>query len=47
MSSSLEDRIRLLIGPSPRGLLSELETILAELKAAVRDHIRFLRAHRS
>jgi hypothetical protein len=43
--SSLEERIRLL---TERAIAAktetELNTILAELKAAIRDHIRYLRA---
>jgi hypothetical protein len=45
MSSSLEDRVRLL---TDRVLAaktqSEVDAILPELKAAIRDHIRYLRA---
>ena len=45
MSSSLEDRIRLL---TDRAIAAksqeELAAILPELKAAIRDHIRYLRA---
>jgi hypothetical protein len=45
MSSSLEDRIRLL---TDRAIAAknqtELDAILPELKAAIRDHIRYLRA---
>ncbi len=45
ISSSLEDRIRLL---TDRAIAaknqSELDVILPELKAAIRDHIRYVRA---
>jgi len=45
MSSSLEDHIRLL---TDRAIAAksqnELEAILPELKAASRDHIRYVRA---
>jgi hypothetical protein len=45
MSSSLEDQIRLL---TDRAIAAksqnELEAILPELKAAIRDHIRYVRA---
>jgi hypothetical protein len=45
MSSSLEDHIRLL---TDRAIAAksqnELEAILPELKAAIRDHIRYVRA---
>ena len=45
ISSSLEDRIRLL---TDRAIAaknqSELDAILPELKAAIRDHIRYVRA---
>jgi hypothetical protein len=45
MSSSLEDHIRLL---TDRAIVAksqnELEAILPELKAAIRDHIRYVRA---
>jgi hypothetical protein len=45
MSSSLEDHIRLL---TDRAITAksqnELEAILPELKAAIRDHIRYVRA---
>jgi len=41
MSSSLEDRIRLL---TDRAIAGELDAFLPELKAAIRDHIRYVRA---
>ena len=45
MSSSLEDHIRLL---TDRAIAAksqnEMEAILPELKAAIRDHIRYVRA---
>ena len=45
MSSSLEDRIRLLTDRAIAAKTqSELNTILPELKAAIRDHIRYVRA---
>ena len=45
MSSSLEDRIRLLTDQAIAAKTqSELDAILPELKAAIRDHIRYLRA---
>jgi hypothetical protein len=45
MSSSLEDRIRLLTAQAIAAKTeSELDAILPELKAAIRDHIRYLRA---
>jgi hypothetical protein len=45
MSSSLEDRIRLLTDRAIAARTeTELDTILPELKAAIRDHIRYLRA---
>jgi hypothetical protein len=43
--SSLEDRIRLLTDRAIAAKTqSELDAILPELKAAIRDHIRYLRA---
>ena len=45
MSSSLEDRIRLLTDQAIAAKTQdELDSILPELKAAIRDHIRYLRA---
>ena len=45
MSSSLEDRIRLLTDQVIAAKTQdELDSILPELKAAVRDHVRYLRA---
>ena len=45
MSSSLEDRIRLLTDRAIAAKTqSELDAILPELKAAIRDHIRYVRA---
>jgi hypothetical protein len=45
MSSSLEDRIRLLTDRAIAAKTqSELDAILPELKAAIRDYIRYLRA---
>jgi hypothetical protein len=45
MSSSLEDRIRLLTDRAITAKTqNELDAILPELKAAIRDHIRYLRA---
>ena len=45
MSSSLEDRIRLLTDRAIAAKTqNELDAILPELKAAIRDHIRYLRA---
>jgi hypothetical protein len=45
MSSSLEDRIRLLTDRAIAAKTqSELNAILPELNAAIRDHIRYLRA---
>jgi hypothetical protein len=45
MSSSLEYRIRLLTDQAIAAKTqSELDAILPELKAAIRDHIRYLRA---
>jgi hypothetical protein len=45
MSSSLEDRIRLLTDRAIAAKTeAELDTILPELKAAIRDHIRYVRA---
>jgi hypothetical protein len=45
MSSSLEDRIRLLTDRAIAAKTqSELDAVLPELKAAIRDHIRYLRA---
>jgi hypothetical protein len=45
MSSSLEERIHLLTdGAIAAKTQSELDAILPELKAAIRDHIRYLRA---
>ena len=44
MSSSLEYRIRLLTDQAIAAKTqSELDAILPELKAAIRDHIRYLR----
>jgi hypothetical protein len=45
MPSSLEDRIRLLTDRAIAAKTqSELDAILPELKAAIRDHIRYVRA---
>jgi hypothetical protein len=45
MSSSLEDRIRLLTDRAIAAKTeTELDAILPELKAAIRDHIRYVRA---
>jgi hypothetical protein len=45
MSSSLEDRIGLLTDRAIAAKTQrELDAILPELKAAIRDHIRYLRA---
>jgi hypothetical protein len=45
MSSSLEDRIRLLTDRAIAAKTQcELDAILPELKAAITDHIRYLRA---
>jgi len=45
MLSSLEDRIHLLTDQAIAAKTeSELDAILPELKAAIRDHIRYLRA---
>ena len=45
MSSSLEDHIRLLTDRAVAAKSqNELEAILPELKAAIRDHIRYVRA---
>jgi len=45
MSSSLEDRIRLLTDRAiTANTETELETILPELKTAIGDHIRYVRA---
>jgi len=45
MSSSLEDRIRLLTDRAFAAKnQSELDAILPELKAAIRDHIHYVRA---
>ena len=45
MSSSLEDRIRLLTDRAiAANTETELETILPELKTAIADHIRYVRA---
>ena len=45
MSSSLEDRVRLLTDRAIAAKTqSELDAILPELKAAIRDYIRYLRA---
>jgi hypothetical protein len=45
MSSSLEDRIRLLTDRAiAANTETELETILPELKTAIGDHIRYVRA---
>ena len=45
MSSSLEDRIRLLTDRAIAAKTqSELDAILPELKAAITDHIRYVRA---
>ena len=45
MSSSLENRIRLLTDRAIAAKTqSELDAILPELKASIRDHIRYLRA---
>jgi hypothetical protein len=44
MSSSLEERIRLLTDRVVTAKTqSELDAILPELKAAIRDHIRYVR----
>jgi hypothetical protein len=44
MSSSLEDRIRLLTDRAIAAKTqSQLDAILPELKAAIRDHVRYLR----
>jgi hypothetical protein len=45
MSSSSEDRIRLLTDRAIAAKSqSDLDAIVPELKAAIRDHIRYLRA---
>ncbi len=45
MSPNLEDRIRLLIDQAMAAETNgELDAILAELKTAVREHIRYVRA---
>ena len=45
MPSSLEDRIRLLTDEAIAAKTeTELDTIFRELKAAIKDHIRYLRA---
>lgn len=45
MSSALEDRIRLLTDRAIAAKTqSELDAILPELKAAITDHIRYVRA---
>ena len=45
MPSSLEDRIRLLTDRAiAANTQSELDATLPELKAAIRDHIRYVRA---
>jgi len=45
MSSSLENRIRLLTDRAIAAKTqSELDAILPELKASIRDHIHYLRA---
>ena len=45
MSSSLEDRIRLLTDQAIAARTQrEVDAILPELNAALRDHIRYLRA---
>jgi hypothetical protein len=45
MSSSSEDRIRLLTDRAIAAKSqSELDAIVPELKAAIRDHIRYVRA---
>jgi hypothetical protein len=45
MSSSLEDRIRLLTDQAIAAKTQrEVDAILPELNAAIRDHIRYLRA---
>jgi hypothetical protein len=45
MSSSLEDRIRLLTDQAVAAKShDELDTILPDLRAAIRDHIRYIRA---
>jgi hypothetical protein len=45
VSSSLEDRIRLLTDRAIAAKTQEeLDAILPELKAAIRDHVRYLRA---
>jgi len=45
MSSSLEDRIYLLTDQAIAAKTeSELDAIVPELKAAIRNHIRYLRA---
>jgi hypothetical protein len=41
--STLEDRIRLLCGRAVLAKEPELETILAELRFALREHIQFVR----
>jgi hypothetical protein len=43
--SSLEDRVRMLCEQAVSAKTqAELDTILPELKAAIRDHIRYVRA---
>jgi hypothetical protein len=43
--SSLEDRVRLLCEQAIAAKTqAELDTILPQLKAAIRDHIRYVRA---
>ena len=45
MSSSLEDRVRVLTDQAIAAKTqSELDAILPELKTAIRDHVRYLRA---
>ncbi len=45
MSSSLEDRVRVLTDQAITAKTqSELDAILPELKTAIRDHVRYLRA---
>jgi hypothetical protein len=45
MSSSLEDRVRLLTDRAIAAKTqSELDAVLPELKAAIRDHLRYVRA---
>jgi hypothetical protein len=45
MSSSLEERVRLLTDQAIAAKTqSELDAILPKLKAAIRDHIRYVRA---